>query len=56
MQSRCSLDVVEILFWSGGWVAGWVGGEMEIKASSAKVEVEVEAELRNSSTIFAILI
>ena len=49
MQSRWSLDVVKILFRSSGWVNGWLGGGMEIKATSAKVEVEVEAELGNSS-------
>ena len=37
-----------------GLVAGWLGGEMEIKATLAKVEVEVEAELGNSSNLFAI--
>ena len=31
---------------------GWLGGEMEIKATSAKVEVE--AELGISSNLFAI--
>ena len=40
-----------ILFWSGGWQRGWVswwvGGEMKIKLTSVKVEVEVEAELGN---------
>ena len=31
-----------------GQVGGWVGAEMEIKATSAKVEVEVEGELGNN--------
>ena len=43
MQTKCSVDVVKILF------QGWVGGveEWRIKLTSAKVEVEVEAELGN---------
>ena len=28
-----------------GWVGGWVGGEMEIKANLSQSLVEVEAEL-----------
>ena len=36
--------------WVAGWVAGWVGGQMaleewKLRLASAKVEVEVEAEL-----------
>ena len=31
--------------WLGGWVGGWSVGQSEIKANSASVAVEVEAEL-----------
>ena len=36
-----------VVGWVGGWSGGWVGGveEWRIKLTSAKVEVEVEAEL-----------
>ena len=34
--------------WVGGWVAGWVAlEEWKLRLTSAKVEVEVEAELGN---------
>ena len=34
--------------WLGGWVAGWVAlEEWKLRLTSAKVEVEVEAELGN---------
>ena len=38
--------------WPGGWPGGWVGGgvafeEWKPRLTSAKVEVEVEAELDN---------
>ena len=40
----------------GGWVGGWVAGEIEIKAISAfnrvEVEVEVEAELGKTSNLW----
>ena len=36
-----------LLFWTGGWV-GWVALEKwKLRLTSAKVEVEVEAELGN---------
>ena len=39
--------------WLLDWVVGWVGGEMGIKKlTSAKVEVEVEAELGKNNTEF----
>ena len=37
-----------LLVWTGGWVAGWVAlEEWKLRLTSAKVEVEVEAELGN---------
>ena len=47
MQSRCSINVVILLLRSGG------GGveKSRLKLTSAKVEVEVEAELGNISFI-----
>ena len=40
---RCKLDAIDLirrslyrislLRWLGGWLVGWVGGEMEIKAN-----------------------
>ena len=33
-------------FWSGGWLGGWEE-KWRLKLTSAKVEVEVEAELGN---------
>ena len=43
--------VLEYFF---GQVGGRLERDMEIKATSAKVEVEVDAELGNSSNLFAI--
>ena len=40
MQSRSCQDTFSVR---------WVGGEVAIKTTSAKVEVEVEAELGNSN-------
>ena len=37
----------------GGWVAGWVAlEEWKLRLTSAKVEVEVEAELGNTLFVF----
>ena len=50
MQLRCTSDVIEIQSrrcqntFSGGWMGGWLE-KRGLKLTSAKVEVEVEAEL-----------
>ena len=47
MQSRCSIDVVILHLRScGGGVE-----KLRLKLASAKVEVEVESELGNSSVV-----
>ena len=38
-KPECSFEFTTI---PGGWVVGWVAGEVEIKTTSASVEVEVE--------------
>ena len=50
---RHSLDSAKILFRLG--IGGWVGGKIipRIRLSSAKVLVEVEAELGNKHTLCA---
>ena len=50
MQSRYSIDIVKILFWSRAVILADIlllGSGLGLKATSAKVEVEVEAELGN---------
>ena len=47
LSSWCRSDS-KVLFWTGGWPGWWVAlEEWKLRLTSAKVEVEVEAELGN---------
>ena len=45
MPELTFLNFVFITLSGGGWVAGWVGGEAEIKANTNSNEIEIEGEL-----------